>query len=73
MRFEEQDRGYQDSLLPPSVRERVAVETGIGLAWHRYVGHSGNIVSLEHFGASVDGEVLSHEFSFTAEYVASAA
>ncbi|MET7596251.1 transketolase [Streptomyces sp. NPDC004082] len=71
--FEEQDQGYRDSVLPPSVRARVAVEAGIGLTWHRFVGDAGRIVSLEHFGASADGKVLFQEFGFTAENVASVA
>ncbi|WP_228993126.1 transketolase [Streptomyces sp. DH8] len=71
--FEEQDRGYKDSVLPPSVKARVAVEAGIGLTWHRYVGDAGRIVSLEHFGASADAKVLFREFGFTAEHVAAAA
>ncbi|MFI1099682.1 transketolase [Streptomyces melanogenes] len=71
--FEEQDQAYKDSVLPPSVKARVAVEAGIGLTWHRYVGDAGRIVSLEHFGASADGKVLFREFGFTAENVAAAA
>ncbi|MEU5141976.1 transketolase [Streptomyces sp. BBFR25] len=71
--FEQQDQGYRDSVLPPSVRARVAVEAGIGLTWHKYVGDAGRIVSLEHFGASADAKVLFKEFGFTAENVASAA
>ncbi|MEV8090886.1 transketolase [Streptomyces nigra] len=71
--FEEQDQGYRDSVLPPSVRARVAVEAGIGLTWHKYVGDAGRIVSLEHFGASADGKVLFQEYGFTAENVAAVA
>ncbi|WP_370665981.1 transketolase [Streptomyces sp. IBSBF 2507] len=71
--FEQQDQGYRDSVLPPSVKARVAVEAGIGLTWHKYVGDAGRIVSLEHFGASADAKVLFKEFGFTAENVASAA
>ncbi|MGV4985289.1 transketolase [Streptomyces sp. NPDC001709] len=71
--FEEQDQGYRDSVLPPSVKARVAVEAGIGLTWYRYVGDAGRIVSLEHFGASADGKVLFREFGFTAENVAAKA
>ncbi|MEV6662460.1 transketolase [Streptomyces nigra] len=71
--FEEQDQGYRDSVLPPSVRARVAVEAGIGLTWHKYVGDAGRIVSLEHFGASADGKVLFREYGFTAENVAAVA
>ncbi|MFI1187916.1 transketolase [Streptomyces californicus] len=71
--FEEQDQGYKDSVLPPSVKARVAVEAGIGLTWYRYVGDAGRIVSLEHFGASADAKVLFREFGFTPEHVAAAA
>ncbi|MDQ0983820.1 transketolase [Streptomyces sp. V2I9] len=71
--FEEQDQGYRDSVLPPSVKARVAVEAGIGLTWYRYVGDAGRIVSLEHFGASADAKVLFREFGFTPEHVAAAA
>ncbi|MFI5660141.1 transketolase [Streptomyces sp. NPDC051684] len=71
--FEEQDQGYRDSVLPPAVKARVAVEAGIGLTWHRFVGDAGRIVSLEHFGASADGKVLFKEFGFTAENVAAKA
>ncbi|MFJ5706673.1 transketolase [Streptomyces sp. NPDC093105] len=71
--FEEQDQAYKDSVLPPSVKARVAVEAGVGLTWHKYVGDAGRIVSLEHFGASADAKVLFREFGFTPEAVASAA
>ncbi|MEV7689929.1 transketolase [Streptomyces bungoensis] len=71
--FEQQDQGYRDSVLPPSVKARVAVEAGIGLTWHKYVGDAGRIVSLEHFGASADAKVLFREFGFTAENVAAKA
>lgn len=71
--FEEQDQAYKDSVLPPSVKARVAVEAGIGLTWYRYVGDAGRIISLEHFGASADAKVLFREFGFTGEAVAAAA
>ncbi|MFD5427825.1 transketolase [Streptomyces sp. NPDC127084] len=71
--FEEQEQTYKDSVLPPSLKARVAVEAGVGLTWHRYVGDAGRIVSLEHFGASADGKLLFREFGFTPEAVAAAA
>ncbi|WP_328477941.1 transketolase [Streptomyces sp. NBC_00377] len=71
--FEEQPREYRDRVLAPSVRARVAVEAGIGLTWHRFVGDAGRIVSLEHFGASADAETLFAEYGFTADNVAAAA
>jgi transketolase len=71
--FEEQPRAYRDSVLPPSVRARVAVEAGIALTWYRFTGDAGRIVSLEHFGASADARTLFAEYGFTAENVAAAA
>ncbi|MET9412100.1 transketolase [Streptomyces sp. NPDC002935] len=71
--FEEQSPEYRASVLPPSVKARVAVEAGIGLTWYRYVGDAGRIVSLEHFGASADAGTLFAEFGFTVENVAAAA
>ncbi|WP_037607319.1 transketolase [Streptacidiphilus rugosus] len=71
--FEEQTKEYRDSVLPPSVKARVAVEAGIALTWYRFVGEAGRIVSLEHFGASADAKVLFREFGFTPEAVTAAA
>ncbi|MFJ3272401.1 transketolase [Streptomyces sp. NPDC086776] len=71
--FEEQSAEYRASVLPASVKARVAVEAGIGLTWYRYVGDAGRIVSLEHFGASADAKTLFAEYGLTAENVASAA
>ncbi|MGW9030675.1 transketolase [Streptomyces sp. NPDC055722] len=71
--FEEQPAAYRERVLPPSVKARVAVEAGIALTWYRYVGESGRIVSLEHFGASADAKTLFAEYGFTAEHVAAAA
>ncbi|MEY9873529.1 transketolase [Streptacidiphilus sp. MAP12-33] len=71
--FDEQTKAYRDSVLPPAVKARVAVEAGIALTWYRFVGDAGRIVSLEHFGASADAKLLFREFGFTAEHVAAAA
>jgi transketolase len=71
--FEEQPREYRESVLPPAVKARVAVEAGIALTWYRFVGDAGRIVSLEHYGASADATTLFAEYGFTAEHVAAAA
>jgi transketolase len=71
--FEEQDQAYRDSVLLPDIKARVAVEAAIGLTWHRFVGDAGRIVSLEHFGASADYQVLYREFGLTSEAVTTAA
>ncbi|MDQ4021258.1 MAG: transketolase [Actinomycetota bacterium] len=71
--FDEQHEGYRDQVLPPLVKARVAVEAGIAMPWHRFVGDHGEVVSLEHFGASADWQTLYREFGFTGEAVADAA
>lgn len=71
--FESQPQEYRDSVLPPSVRARVVVEAGIAQGWYKFVGDAGQIVSLEHFGASADDKTLFREFGFTPDAVAAAA
>jgi transketolase len=71
--FEEQDPGYRQEVLPPSVRARVSVEAAIAQGWREIVGDAGRCVSLEHFGASASFSVLYQEFGFTGEAVAAAA
>jgi len=71
--FEEQDRAYRDTVLPPAVRARVSVEAGVAQSWNRYTGDAGRNVSLEHFGASADYKILYREFGITAEAVVAAA
>lgn len=64
---------YKDTVLPPIVKARVSVEAGIAMGWRDLVGVTGQIVSLEHYGASADEATLFREFGFTAEAVALAA
>lgn len=71
--FEAQDAEYRESVIPSAVKARVAVEAGIAQPWYRHVGDNGEIVSIEHFGASADYQVLFKEFGFTTENVAAAA
>ena len=71
--FDAQDTGYRESVLPASVKARVAVEAGVGQPWYRFVGDAGRIVSLEHYGASADYKTLFTQFGITAEAVESAA
>lgn len=71
--FESQPSEYRDSVLPPSVSARVAVEAGVAQSWHKLVGDTGKIVSIEHFGESADYKTLFREYGFTAEAVAAAA
>ncbi|MFD6218805.1 transketolase-like TK C-terminal-containing protein, partial [Nocardia salmonicida] len=71
--FDVQDQGYRDEVLPPSVRARVAVEAGIAMPWYRFVGDAGEIVSIDHFGASADYKTLYREFGITPDAVVRAA
>jgi transketolase len=71
--FESQSEEYRNSVLPPSVSARVAVEAGIAQCWHKLVGDTGEIVSIEHYGESADAKTLFREFGFTPEAVVDAA
>jgi transketolase len=71
--FESQPEDYRDSVLPPAVSARVAVEAGVAQCWHKLVGDTGKIVSIEHYGESADYKTLFREYGFTAEAVAAAA
>ena len=67
--FAKQDSAYRESVLPAAVSARVAVEAGIGMGWEKFVGQSGAILSLEHYGASGPASILFKEFGFTVENV----
>jgi transketolase len=69
-RFDAQDQGYRDSVLPPTVRRRVSVEIGVSLGWERWVGDEGAIIALDHFGASAPAGTIFERFGFTADRVA---
>ena len=71
--FEEQPDSYKESVLPKGVKARVSIEAGVGAGWHKYVGDNGEIVSLEHFGASASAGTLFKEYGFTPENVVKAA
>ncbi|WP_240777369.1 transketolase [Nonomuraea basaltis] len=71
--FNGQEIAYRQTVLPSAIRARVAVEAGIALGWHQFVGECGEVVSLEHFGASAPYRTLYEQFGLTAERVAAAA
>jgi transketolase len=71
--FEDQSLEYQNSVLPPGVKARVAVEAASPFGWHRWVGPQGKFVTLERFGASAPGAVAMKNLGFTPENVAAAA
>jgi transketolase len=71
--FAAQAAEYRDAVLPPAVRARVAVEAGRSVGWHRWVGDGGDVVGLDHFGASAPAERLFVEYGFTPDHVAARA
>jgi transketolase len=71
--FEEQSDSYKEQVLPKNLRARVSIEAGVGTGWQKYVGDNGEIISLEHFGASASAGTLFKEYGFTAENIVAAA
>ncbi|HME41258.1 MAG TPA: transketolase [Steroidobacteraceae bacterium] len=67
--FDAQDEAYKQSVLPKSVNRRVAVEAGATATWWHYVGLQGEIVGIDHFGASAPAKDLFKAYGFTAEHV----
>jgi transketolase len=70
--FDSQDDAYKQSVLPPSVTRRVAVEAGVTAPWWHYVGLQGEIVGINHFGASAPAKELFKAYGFTPEHVVAA-
>ena len=68
--FDKQSDEYKESVLPKTVRARVAVEAASSMPWYKYIGLDGATVCLDHFGASAPAKVLFEKFGFTAENVA---
>jgi len=71
--FEENDAAYKESVLPSAVKARVSVEAGVPQGWREYVGDAGEIIAINHFGASASAGILFKEFGFTPEAVVEAA
>jgi transketolase len=71
--FEKQTRQYRDSVLPPRVNARVAVEQASTFGWERYVGTSGQVIGMHTFGASAPLKELQRKFGFDPDHVITAA
>jgi transketolase len=71
--FDHQPREYRDSVLPPKVKARVAVEQGSTLGWERYVGESGRVIGMKTFGASAPLKELQKKFGFEPDKLVAAA
>lgn len=65
--FEKQSKEYKEEVLPSNVTKRLAVEAASSFGWHKYLGFDGDMLSIDHFGASAPGDVLFKEFGFTVE------
>jgi len=67
--FEEQDRAYRESVIPPGVGARLGIEAGARLGWDRYVGERGDVICLDTFGASAPGDEALRKLGFNVENV----
>lgn len=67
--FAVQSQKYRDSVLPPQVTARLAVEAGVSQGWERYVGDKGETISVEDFGASAPGPLVMQKYGFSVENV----
>lgn len=71
--FDAQSEEYKESVLPKAVRARLAVEAATSFGWHKYVGLDGDVLTIDHFGASAPAAQLFERFGFTAQNVANKA
>ncbi len=71
--FEHQTKEYRDSVLPPGVKARVAIEQASTLGWERYVGSEGRVIGMKTFGASAPLKELQKKFGFEPDNVVTVA
>ena len=67
--FGEQDVAYQNAVLPPEITARLAVEAGVTMGWHRWVGSQGRVLGIDRFGASAPAATVFEKLGFTVENV----
>jgi transketolase len=72
-RFDRQSAEYRESVLPASCRQRVAVEAGVTVLWHKYVGLDGKVVGIDRFGLSAPAPTIFKELGITVDAVVAAA
>ncbi|MEH6943605.1 transketolase [Bacillus sp. JJ722] len=70
-RFEKQSQEYKDTVLPPTVTKRLAIEMAASFGWHKYVGFEGDVLCIDQWGASAPGEIVMAKYGFTTENVVS--
>ena len=71
--FERQDQAYKDSVIPPAVKPRVAIEAGIEQGWNKYLGDKGIFIGMSSYGASAPAKTCFEKFGITDENVIIAA
>ena len=71
--FDQQDQAYRDSVLPPDVSARLAVEAGVEQGWSKYLGPAGRFVGMTTYGLSAPAKDLMKHFGFTTDHVTEAA
>jgi transketolase len=71
--FDAQDESYRESVLPKSLKKRVAIEAGSPIGWHRWAGDEGIVIGVEHFGASAPGQDVFDHLGITAAHITAAA
>jgi transketolase len=67
--FEAQPRAYRETVFPPAVKARLAVELGSAQGWHRWVGDEGSVLAIDRFGASAPARVLLEHYGYTVDNV----
>ncbi|GGM37553.1 transketolase [Paraliobacillus quinghaiensis] len=68
-RFNKQDKAYKEQVIPSTVKKRLAIEMASSLGWDRYTGDEGDILAIDTFGASANGDKIMQEYGFTVENV----
>ncbi len=71
--FEAQSQEYRDTVLPPAVSARLAVEPGASMSWWKWVGSQGDVLGIDRFGASAPGARVLQELGFSVENIAARA
>jgi transketolase len=67
--FDEQSAKYKETVLPSSVKARLAIEAGVSQGWHKYTGDGGDTLTVDKFGASAPAEDVFRDYGFTLENV----
>ena len=67
--FEQQDEAYRNSVLPPHIKKRLAVEAGVTFGWYKWVTSEGDVIGIDRFGMSAPGDEVMKYFGFTVENV----